>query len=94
MRECPKSSLCRILTSYAQILPEHCSECKDLCELWHKYKVDLALYAHAHNYEQSCPVYEIERKHQLIDYRLISYWICGMYTCHIHLDIYFCLHRF
>ncbi|KAD2804164.1 hypothetical protein E3N88_37541 [Mikania micrantha] len=29
-----------------------------LQKLWQKYKVDIAIYGHAHNYERSCPVYE------------------------------------
>ncbi|KAG0631433.1 hypothetical protein M758_1G252900 [Ceratodon purpureus] len=31
---------------------------ESLQKLWQKYKVDLALYGHVHNYERSCPVYE------------------------------------
>lgn len=27
--------------------------------LWQKYKVDLAFYGHVHNYERTCPVYEV-----------------------------------
>lgn len=27
-------------------------------ELWQKYKVDIALYGHAHNYERTCPIYQ------------------------------------
>ncbi|KAM3706961.1 hypothetical protein ACJW31_03G189900 [Castanea mollissima] len=30
----------------------------DLEKLWQKYKVDIALYGHVHNYGRSCPVYE------------------------------------
>ncbi|KAJ9568488.1 hypothetical protein OSB04_004454 [Centaurea solstitialis] len=29
-----------------------------LQKLWQKYKVDIALYGHVHNYERSCPIYE------------------------------------
>nr|GEV60433.1 probable inactive purple acid phosphatase 1 [Tanacetum cinerariifolium] len=29
-----------------------------LQKLWQKYKVDIAVYGHAHNYERTCPVYE------------------------------------
>lgn len=29
-----------------------------LQELWQKYKVDIAFYGHAHNYERTCPLYE------------------------------------
>lgn len=32
---------------------------EDLEKLWQKYKVDIALYGHVHNYERSCPVYEV-----------------------------------
>ncbi|CAN6901959.1 unnamed protein product [Brassica oleracea] len=29
-----------------------------LQKLWQKYKVDIAIYGHAHNYERTCPVYQ------------------------------------
>ncbi|GJZ20730.1 ABC transporter G family member 17-like protein [Tanacetum coccineum] len=29
-----------------------------LQKLWQKYKVDIAIYGHAHNYERTCPIYE------------------------------------
>ncbi|KAJ8514021.1 hypothetical protein OPV22_004455 [Ensete ventricosum] len=29
-----------------------------LQELWQKYKVDIALYGHVHNYERTCPIYQ------------------------------------
>ncbi|KAK8659321.1 hypothetical protein V6N13_029527 [Hibiscus sabdariffa] len=31
---------------------------ESLQKLWQKYKVDIAMYGHAHNYERTCPVYE------------------------------------
>ncbi|ONK60187.1 uncharacterized protein A4U43_C08F15310 [Asparagus officinalis] len=31
---------------------------ESLQELWQKYKVDIAFYGHAHNYERTCPVYQ------------------------------------
>uniref|UniRef100_A0A1D1YSF9 Purple acid phosphatase n=2 Tax=Anthurium amnicola TaxID=1678845 RepID=A0A1D1YSF9_9ARAE len=31
---------------------------ESLQELWQKYKVDLAFYGHAHNYERTCPIYQ------------------------------------
>jgi hypothetical protein len=30
-----------------------------LQELWQKYRVDLAFYGHVHNYERTCPVYQV-----------------------------------
>ncbi|CAA7062159.1 unnamed protein product [Microthlaspi erraticum] len=30
-----------------------------LQKLWQKYKVDIAIYVHAHNYEGTCPVYQV-----------------------------------
>ena len=33
---------------------------ESLQHLWQKYKVDLAFYGHVHNYERSCPVYEVK----------------------------------
>ncbi|KAA3460828.1 putative inactive purple acid phosphatase 1 [Gossypium australe] len=31
---------------------------ENLQKLWQKYKVDIAIYGHAHNYERTCPIYE------------------------------------
>lgn len=31
----------------------------DLQKLWQKYKVDLAFYGHVHNYERTCPIYQV-----------------------------------
>ncbi|KAF3326283.1 putative inactive purple acid phosphatase 1 [Carex littledalei] len=31
---------------------------ESLQDLWQKYKVDIALYGHVHNYERTCPVFE------------------------------------
>ncbi|KAF9591522.1 hypothetical protein IFM89_004576 [Coptis chinensis] len=31
---------------------------ESLQRLWQKYKVDLAVYGHVHNYERTCPIYE------------------------------------
>jgi len=28
-------------------------------KFWQKYKVDIAFFGHVHNYERSCPVYEV-----------------------------------
>lgn len=32
---------------------------ESLQELWQKYKVDIAFYGHVHNYERTCPVYQV-----------------------------------
>jgi len=32
---------------------------ESLQKLWQKYKVDLAFYGHVHNYERTCPIYEV-----------------------------------
>jgi len=32
---------------------------ESLQELWQKYKVDIAFYGHAHNYERTCPIYQV-----------------------------------
>ncbi len=32
---------------------------ESLQKLWQKYKVDIAFYGHVHNYERTCPVYEV-----------------------------------
>lgn len=40
-----------------------------LQNLWQKYKVDLAIFGHVHNYERTCPVYQvILEKFQVIDH--------------------------
>lgn len=31
----------------------------DLQKLWQKYKVDIAFYGHVHNYERTCPIYQV-----------------------------------
>ncbi|KAJ7953915.1 Purple acid phosphatase [Quillaja saponaria] len=31
---------------------------EDLQKLWQKYKVDIAVYGHVHNYERTCPIYQ------------------------------------
>lgn len=33
---------------------------ESLQKLWQKYKVDIAFYGHVHNYERSCPIYEVK----------------------------------
>lgn len=35
----------------------------NLEDLWQKYKVDLAFYGHVHNYERTCPVYQVHNHH-------------------------------
>lgn len=35
---------------------------ENLQKLWQKYKVDIAIYGHAHNYERTCPIYEVPLK--------------------------------
>ncbi|MCH83392.1 putative inactive purple acid phosphatase, partial [Trifolium medium] len=32
---------------------------EDLQSLWQKYKVDIAMYGHVHNYERTCPIYQL-----------------------------------
>ena len=31
-----------------------------LQKLWQKYKVDIAFYGHVHNYERTCPIYQVK----------------------------------
>ena len=33
---------------------------ESLQKLWQKYKVDLGFYGHVHNYERSCPIYQVQ----------------------------------
>lgn len=30
-----------------------------LQELWQRHRVDLAVYGHVHNYERTCPIYQV-----------------------------------
>lgn len=32
---------------------------ESLQKLWQKYKVDIAIFGHVHNYERTCPVYQV-----------------------------------
>jgi len=32
-----------------------------LQKLWQKYKVDIAIFGHVHNYERTCPIYQVLR---------------------------------
>jgi acid phosphatase type 7 len=32
---------------------------ESLQNLWQKYRVDMAFYGHVHNYERTCPIYEV-----------------------------------
>ena len=32
---------------------------ESLQKLWQKYKVDIAVYGHVHNYERTCPIYQV-----------------------------------
>ena len=32
---------------------------ESLQKLWQKYKVDIAFYDHVHNYERTCPIYQV-----------------------------------
>lgn len=35
---------------------------ESLQKLWQKYKVDIAMYGHVHNYERTCPIYQVFQK--------------------------------
>lgn len=32
---------------------------ESLQKLWQNYKVDIAVYGHVHNYERTCPIYQV-----------------------------------
>lgn len=34
---------------------------ESLQRLWQKYKVDIAFYGHVHNYERTCPIYQVKQ---------------------------------
>lgn len=36
---------------------------ESLQRLWQKYKVDIAFYGHVHNYERTCPIYQVMDDH-------------------------------
>ncbi|KAE9610137.1 putative phosphodiesterase I [Lupinus albus] len=42
-------------------------------KLWQKYKVDIAFYGHVHNYERSCPVYQVRT---IAKYAIIYFLHC------------------
>ena len=37
---------------------------ESLQKLWQKYKVDIAVFGHVHNYERTCPIYQVFPKHR------------------------------
>ncbi|KAF2325450.1 hypothetical protein GH714_028783 [Hevea brasiliensis] len=45
---------------------------ESLQKLWQKYKVDIAMYGHVHNYERTCPIYQINIDDFLHIHLLIS----------------------
>ncbi|KAI3785860.1 hypothetical protein L1987_44986 [Smallanthus sonchifolius] len=51
----------------------------DLQKLWQKYKVDIAFYGHAHNYERTCPLYE----NKCVDMERHNYSSSVMGTIHV-----------
>lgn len=44
---------------------------ESLQELWQKYKVDIAFYGHAHNYERTCPIYQVT---YIPNFKYIKLW--------------------
>lgn len=42
-----------------------------LQKLWQKYKVDIAIYGHVHNYERTCPIYQV---------KTLPIFICALLT--------------
>ena len=46
---------------------------ESLQRLWQKYRVDIAFFGHVHNYERTCPVYQVIKRRILkeLDYNLI-----------------------
>lgn len=45
----------------------------DLQKLWQKYRVDIAFYGHVHNYERTCPIYQVPIS-QALRYRSSKFW--------------------
>lgn len=38
---------------------------ESLQKLWQKYKVDIAFFGHVHNYERTCPIYQVRNNRNL-----------------------------
>lgn len=38
---------------------------ESLQKLWQKYMVDIAIYGHVHNYERTCPIYQVQCFHTI-----------------------------
>lgn len=45
---------------------------ESLQRLWQKYKVDIAIYGHVHNYERTCPIYQVCTQLAAMDLSLVS----------------------
>jgi hypothetical protein len=43
---------------------------ESLQRLWQKYKVDIAFYGHVHQYERTCPIYQVRT---IIKYAIILF---------------------
>lgn len=55
--------------------------------LWQKYKVDIAFYGHVHNYERTCPIYQVST---IAKYAIISFKFKP--TCRIGKSMIYFLH--
>lgn len=46
---------------------------ESLQKLWQRYKVDIGFYGHVHNYERTCPVYQVrtKAKHAMILFKSV-----------------------
>jgi hypothetical protein len=55
-----------------------------LQDLWQKYKVDLAIFGHIHNYERTCPIYQASLKNFCICFRSKMHSLCQLQTLPFH----------
>lgn len=59
---------------------------ESLQKLWQKYKVDIAFYGHVHNYERTCPIYQVIT---LTNFTMLFHFILCQFVIHlISFDIY------
>jgi hypothetical protein len=56
-----------------------------LQQLWQKHKVDLAFYGHVHQYERTCPVYEVTQSnmHIFLHKGVPEKFVISTFSCNI-----------
>lgn len=59
---------------------------ESLQKLWQKYRVDIAFYGHVHNYERTCPIYQV-----MDTTRYINFPMRSMETYNFHDAVHACV---